>query len=303
LTEAAELGAEHLLVAGAEPLLREDLPEVMGDALAHGITPFLTTKAPITETLATRLANAGVRHLSLSIDTMDADESRTLIGSRKYPDVVRRSVENLTQADVAFSIQAVATKLNPGSLRGVAAFAADVGAKVLQVVPFEPVSSPIASISNEAMICEETKWLDEEVGRLSATYPWMKVEKFEQLGSGSRSGYHCDIGMTKLFFLPNGIVHRCYKLTHDATLQGKDLRESSVAAAWHDPEFREIISPPLENYTGSSCHSCSRFADCHSDGRCIYQAARDRGRYEASDRNCQGPYIMPRSVPERQYTF
>jgi hypothetical protein len=50
--EAATLGAEHLVIAGAEPLLRSDLPEVMGDAIKHGLTPFLTTKHPISQQLA-----------------------------------------------------------------------------------------------------------------------------------------------------------------------------------------------------------------------------------------------------------
>ena len=53
--EAATLGAEHLVVAGAEPLLRADLPEVMGDAIANRLTPFLTTKHPISKQLALRL--------------------------------------------------------------------------------------------------------------------------------------------------------------------------------------------------------------------------------------------------------
>jgi MoaA/NifB/PqqE/SkfB family radical SAM enzyme len=290
--EAAELGTEHLLVAGAEPFLRDDLPEVMGDAIQQGMTPLLTTKYPITRSLAERLRDGGLQHISLSLDTMDEAESQTLIGSNKYPAVVRSSVDNLTKSGVAFSIQAVVTKLNTRSVGAIAEFAARTGAKLLQVVPFEPVVAPIGPVSNSDMNIGQAEWLDTEVSRLTDQYPSLKIERFEELGSGSRSGYHCDIGMTKLFFLPNGVVHRCYKLTHDTRLQGKDLRRTSLAAAWHDPGFHETISPPREAYAHTDCHSCSRFSHCHDDGRCIYQAWRDRNRYEARDRNCNGPYVM-----------
>lgn len=294
--EAAALGAESLLVAGAEPLLRPDLPECMGDAIQAGITPYLTTKYPIQPELAERLASAGMRHISLSLDSLDEEENRILIGSAAYPGQVRRSVKNLADAGLAFSIQAVATQLNPNSLYAVAQFAAEANAKVLQVVPFEPVAWPIGAYSNDDLMLKDTKQLEREVNSLANQFPSLKVELFEELGTGSRSGYQCDIGMTKLFFLPDGVVHRCYKLTHDSHLCGQDLRKTSVAAAWHDPDFREIVSPPRTKYIGSACHQCSHFDNCHIDGRCIYQAWVDHGRYESKDRRCGGPYALPLSA-------
>lgn len=289
--EAASLGAKSLLVSGAEPLLRIDLPEVMGDAIKYGITPLLTTKHPITKFLAHRFAIAGVRHISLSLDTMNKEESRILIGNSYYPMQVRCSARNLVEAGIAFSIQAVATRLNYRSILTVAAFASDAGAKVLQVVPFESVQVTMGDLSNETMTLEHLKFLQEEVAMLAQRFSSLKIELFEELGKGSKSRNQCDIGLTKLFFLPNGVVHRCYKLINDDRLQGADLRKVSVAAGWHDPLFREIISPPREAYSGSECWSCKRFVQCHQEGRCIYQALVSQGRFAARDRLCSGPYF------------
>jgi MoaA/NifB/PqqE/SkfB family radical SAM enzyme len=90
-----------------------------------------------------------------------------LMGSATDPAQVRHSAYNLTSAGVAFSIQAVVTRLNPRSVRAVAAFAADAGAKVLQVEPFEPVAWPIGGLSNDAMSLEDYKGLNEEVALLT----------------------------------------------------------------------------------------------------------------------------------------
>ena len=288
--EAVTLGAEHLLVAGSEPLLRKDVPEIMGDALRHGITPFITTKHPITRDIATRLAESGVAHISLSVDSMSSRLSLQLIGSDSYPEQVRRSVSHLKEAGVEFSIQSVVTAFNKDEINEVARFAAEAGARVMQVVPFEPVRRPLTTLTNEMMTAPGVDELEEVVDSLSNRYPNLKCELFEKLGTGARAAYNCDIGMTKMFFMPDGTVHRCYKLTEDDSLGGKDLRTCSVAAAWHDADFALKISPPKHLYASSACEPCSRFDNCHKEGRCIYQAEFTHGDYFAPDRACDGPY-------------
>lgn len=288
--EAACLGAQYLLAGGSEPFLRGDLPEVLGDAQQSGLTPLVTTKHPMTEALARRLAGAGVRHISLSVDSMDPEENRLLVGSAGYPEQVRTSAARLRSAGVAFSIQSVLTARNLHSLEAVAAFAARSGALAMQVVPFEPVRLPIAGLGNHDMELPPETPVDEIVEHLKGKYPGCRIERFEFLGSGSRADYHCDVGMTKMFFLPDGVVHRCYKLTADARLQGLDLKQVSVARAWHDPEFREVLFPLPEQYHDTACGQCGRFRSCHDDGRCIYTALVRHGRYAAPDRDCGGPF-------------
>ena len=286
--EAAELGAEHFVVSGSEPFLRPDLPEIMGDAIACGITPFITTKHPIGPDLAQRLAHAGLRHLSISLDTVSPDLSLEIIGSRTYPAQVRASAANLQNAGIRFSIQAVAARQNAGALEDVARFAAELNAVVLQIVPFEPVRLPLTESRNHDMLLPDPDFVQKEVGRLSCAYPSLRIEVFNK--AQEASGYHCDIGMTKLFFLPDGTVHRCYKLAHDDSLRGRNLRQTSVAEAWHDPQFQPVISPSRDSYQGSNCHGCGEFHTCHSEGRCIFEAAANWGRYYAPDRACGGPF-------------
>jgi MoaA/NifB/PqqE/SkfB family radical SAM enzyme len=288
--EAAMLGAEHMLVAGAEPFLRPDLPEVMGDAISVGLTPFVTTKHPISEKLAERLAAADVKHISLSLDSDTPDEAFALIGSRSYPEQVRRSIKHLTRAGVQFSIQAVATSFNSAGIKGVAQIASESGARVMQIVPFESVRKPIGRYQNSDMLAPEPAELRELVAQLERRFESVKFELFEKLGSGSRSQFHCDIGMTKLFFLPDGVVHRCYKLIDDLGLCGKDLRTTTVAEAWHDPGFTPVISPSQSLYSESACGTCGRFGKCHAEGRCIFESSIVNGTYFDQDRACDGPH-------------
>jgi MoaA/NifB/PqqE/SkfB family radical SAM enzyme len=288
LREARSLGAETLLVAGAEPFLRPDLPEVMGDAVDCGITPTVTTKHPIDSPLAERLAAAGVRHISLSVDSLDPDVNGGLIGSRIYGDQIRRSVSALRAAGVEHSFQCVVTRDNPRGFVEVAEFAARSGARVVQVVPFEDVLHPISHLGNAEMRAPDPTEIEAEVVELDHRLDGVRVELFEEIGAEGRgAGLECDIGITKLFFLPNGVVHRCYKLVKDRRLDGPDLRSISVARAWHDEDYAGVISPPAAAYAGTACSGCGRFGSCHSEGRCIYSSYVNWGTYTGPDRACE----------------
>jgi MoaA/NifB/PqqE/SkfB family radical SAM enzyme len=299
--EAAVLGTKTFLVGGSEPFLRPDLPEIMGDAQSCGITPLVTTKHPITPALARRLADAGVAHISLSVDTLDPDQSRTLIGNPHFPTQVRQSVANLNAAGVRFSFQCVVTSMNERDAVSVAEFAETAGAVVVQIVPFEPVRKPIGRYSNQQMEVPDRGRVQDLAESIGATFSGVKVEMFEKLGSGAHAAFNCDIGMTKMFFLPDGAIHRCYKLVEDDTLRGLDLRACSVAAAWHDAGFRHQISPPLEKYSDSACGQCGKFSNCHDEGRCVYQASIGHGTYFAPDRQCKGPFAAASS--QRQFVL
>jgi radical SAM protein with 4Fe4S-binding SPASM domain len=290
-SEAAALGAQHLLAGGSEPFLRQDLPEILGDAQRFGIAPSVTTKYPISLSIAERLAKANIRHISLSVDSMDAEQNRLLVGSGIYPEQVRASAMHLRSQGISFSIQSVLTAMNTDALDGVADFAEQSGAIVMQVAPFERVRRPIGLLSNEAIELSGEQLVEEIVARLQHRHRTLKVELFEALGSGSRTGYNCDIGVTKLFFLPDGTVHRCYKLTADTSLCGLNLKHVSVARAWHDPDFSEVLHPARERYQSTGCGACSHFDACHDDGRCIYAAMVRYGQYAAPDRDCGGPFL------------
>lgn len=288
--EAVDLGAVTILVSGAEPFLRPDLPEALGLAIDAGLSLLLTTKYPISANIAERLARAGVNHISLSIDSLDSDENACLVGSRTYASQMRRTVRNLHSAGVEFSVQSVVTQHNVRSVAAVAKFAEREGARVMQLVPYKDVRNPIAALSNADLRLQEVSLVDELCDGLAQKHPQIQIQRFVE--AANDGGFHCDIGQTKLLILPDGVVHRCYKLTSDASLRGMDLKEVSLARGWHDPGFVEIALPAAHVYAGTVCGSCGSKPNCDRSGRCIYDAAVNHGRYAVPDRNCSGRTML-----------
>lgn len=296
--EAAELGAKCLVLTGGEPLLRADLPEILAEAIACRIEPLLATKYPIDLRFARRLADAGLRHIALSLDTLDPALSRSWIGCETYPQQVKRSARNLSMAGIAFSVQAVASQLNEDHLGCVAAFATQVGAQTFLLMPIDPASpAPAGADANSALRLDRHR-LNDLAQRLASRFPALRVAVSDSSEEDRPGACHCDIGFTRLFFLPDGLVHRCYRLTSDKTLCGQNLSESCLADAWHDPQFAHVVSPPRSAYRETPCYECAEFARCHATGRCLDRAKRWHGRYTERDRSfciCRNPAPLQKS--------
>jgi cyclic pyranopterin phosphate synthase len=80
----ARLGVHKLRLTGGEPLLRRELPDLVRRLAAiPGIDDLaLTTNGSLLAAQAERLRAAGLKRITLSIDTLDADTFRTMSGGR-----------------------------------------------------------------------------------------------------------------------------------------------------------------------------------------------------------------------------
>ena len=120
------------ILTGGEPLLRRDILEIVQRAAERGLWVVVGTNGVrITENLARRLAEAGARGLSLSLDALDPDRHDHF---RKVRGAWRNTVEGaeiLGRTGLPFIVQTTAGSHNLGELEAIADFAHDrLAAKV-----------------------------------------------------------------------------------------------------------------------------------------------------------------------------
>ena len=120
------------ILTGGEPLLRRDILEIVRRAAERGLWVVVGTNGvSITENLARRLAEAGARGLSLSLDALDPDRHDRF---RKVRGAWRNTVEGaeiLNRTGLPFIVQTTAGSHNLGELDAIADFAHDrLAAKV-----------------------------------------------------------------------------------------------------------------------------------------------------------------------------
>jgi AdoMet-dependent heme synthase len=120
------------ILTGGEPLLRRDILEIVRRAAQRGLWVVVGTNGVrITENLAKRLAEAGARGLSLSLDALDPDRHDRF---RKVRGAWQNTVEGaeiLSRTGLPFIVQTTAGSHNLGELDAIADFAHDrLAAKV-----------------------------------------------------------------------------------------------------------------------------------------------------------------------------
>ena len=120
------------ILTGGEPLLRRDILEIVRRAAERELWVVVGTNGVrITENLAKRLAEAGARGLSLSLDALDPDRHDRF---RKVRGAWQNTVEGaeiLSRTGLPFIVQTTAGSHNLGELDAIADFAHDrLAAKV-----------------------------------------------------------------------------------------------------------------------------------------------------------------------------
>jgi radical SAM protein with 4Fe4S-binding SPASM domain len=122
--EIAAFAPECLtILTGGEPLLRRDILEIVRRAADRGLWVVVGTNGVrITENVAHRLAEAGARGLSLSLDALDPDRHDRF---RKVRGAWKNTVEGaeiLNRAGLPFIVQTTAGSHNLGELDAIADF-------------------------------------------------------------------------------------------------------------------------------------------------------------------------------------
>ncbi|HTM26594.1 MAG TPA: radical SAM protein [Vicinamibacterales bacterium] len=133
IDEIAAFAPECLtILTGGEPLLRRDILEIVRRAAERGLWVVVGTNGVrITETVAARLAEAGARGLSISLDALDPDRHDRF---RNVRGAWQNTVEGagiLNRSGLPFIVQTTAGSHNRDELEAIADFAYErLGAKV-----------------------------------------------------------------------------------------------------------------------------------------------------------------------------
>src|SRR5438874_6373946 len=133
IDEIADFAPECVtILTGGEPLLRRDILEIVRRAAERGLWVVVGTNGVrITENVARRLAEAGARGLSLSLDALDPDRHDRFRMVRGAWQNTVDGAQILNRTGLPFIVQTTAGAHNLGELDAIADFAHDrLAAKV-----------------------------------------------------------------------------------------------------------------------------------------------------------------------------
>jgi radical SAM protein with 4Fe4S-binding SPASM domain len=299
IDEIAAFAPECLtILTGGEPLLRRDILEIVRRAAARELWVVVGTNGVrITENVAQRLAEAGARGLSLSLDALDPDRHDRF---RKVRGAWRNTVEGaaiLNRTGLPFIVQTTAGSHNLGELDAIADFAHDrLAAKVWNLYFLVPTGrgqfvsdmSPAQYDEVLAALYRIQRKYDRRMlvnAKCAPHYIKTVLENALRPGSdpdpkirtysGGAGG--CPAGTHYMGIRPNGDVTPCPYLPVFAG----NLRRAALTDLWISSELFAGIRRRSE--LGGRCGACEMNGHC---GGCRARAFGMTGNLMAEDPLC-----------------
>ncbi|QLG47618.1 TIGR04347 family pseudo-SAM/SPASM protein [Natrinema halophilum] len=127
LDQLAEYGVPVVLFSGGEPLVRDDLTELVAYAAERGLRPVLSSNGTLlTQENAVALRDAGLQYAGISVDGLPERNDR-FRGTDGAFDAAVRGIENCLEAGLKTGLRYTITEANAPDLEGVVDLLVDRG--------------------------------------------------------------------------------------------------------------------------------------------------------------------------------
>ena len=248
---AKTIGIEKIRLSGGEPLIRDDIVDIVDKISSVGFRDIsLTTNGVLLSRYAEALYNAGLTRVNVSFDTLNPDTYK-LITKRNYMELAKKGIERAVKAGLnPVKVNMVVMKgINDNEIWDMFQFCKDTGA-ILQLIELLKTEN-----------CQESEFFDEyhydmgeleeELGRISNR---VKTRKFMQ----DRKKYFVEGGeieivrpmdntefcknCTRLRITPDGKIKPCL-LRNDNLI---DLIEP-MRKGFSDEELKKVFLKAIEN--------------------------------------------------------
>lgn len=285
IDQIAEANFKIMIFSGGEPLMREDIFELINYAAKAGLRPVLGTNGTlITKEMALKLKEAGISALGISLDSLDFKKHNDFRGHETaFRDTIY-AMKNCRDLGIKFQIHTTVMDWNKDEIIGLTDFSVAMGAAAHHIFFLVPTGRG-KNIEDELLkpkeyeellteIMEKQKEVDIEIKPTCAP---QFVRIAEKLGIDSRFKRGCIAGTSYCIISPKGDVQACAYLTEAAG----NVKETPFNEIWKNSEFFKRLR--TQEYSGV-CNDCKSKKNCGGcRARAVYY---NDGDYMASDRIC-----------------
>ena len=284
LTEARALGAVQLGFSGGEPLLRDDLEELV--AHAHGLgfyTNLITSGVGLTRARASALKTAGLDHIQLSFQD-STRELNDFLSSTKTFDLKSKVAGIIKAEGYPMVLNCVMHRFNLQHVERIIGMAERMGADFLELANTQYYGwawlNRAALMPTPAELRDAEAIVDMHRTRLAGRMKilWVSPDYADAKPKPCMAGW----GSVFMVVAPDGIAMPCHSARMLPDLALPSLQEMSVREAWHGSEA-------FNRYRGQGWMdpTCSDCDERHHDfGGCRCQAFLVTGDAAATDPVC-----------------
>jgi radical SAM protein with 4Fe4S-binding SPASM domain len=276
-----------LILSGGEPLVREDLPDLVSHASGQGATVVVGTNATaLTAARVRTLKDAGVSGVAVSVDSLEAGRHDAFRGGTRALERTVAALEILRANQLDFVVQTTATPANADEIPTLVDWAAEQGAVCFNLYFLVPTGrganlldlSPnrIETLLEVLVEAEERHRGTMMVRAKCAPHFMRHVHAATPDSPVLNYRTRCPCGIDYCRITPEGKVTPC---PYAPTVAG-DLRSQSFGEIWSGSD---VFSALRERQLGGRCGRCEYRLVC---GGCRARALAAHGDLLAEDPSC-----------------
>ena len=284
LRQARALGSVQCGFSGGEPMLRDDLEELVSEARNLGFyTNLLTSGVGLNEQRARALKDAGLDHIQLSFQDSTRELNDFLSNTRTF-DLKRRVAQTIKAHDWPMVMNCVIHRLNIDYIDKVIDLALEIGAETLELANTQYYSW--AKLNREQLLPSRQQIERAEV--ITNEYREKHGDKLKIIfvvpDYYETRPKKCMNGWGKVFLTvtPDGTALPCHTAAMLPGIEFPNLTQQSVKSAWYESDgFNKFRG---DDWMKEPCRSCP---EKENDlGGCRCQAYMLAGDAAAADPVC-----------------
>lgn len=263
IDEIAGFASPTIILTGGEPLLREDIFDIIEYGTGKGLKLVIAINGTLLDKdKGERMKGAGIKRVSLSLDGRDGDAHDTFRGVKGSFESVMNASKILTDVALPFQINTTVTRLNVEDLGAIYSLVQAIGAVAWHIFLLVPVGRG-----------EGLKGKELDTGKYEEVLEWLYgIEKQGELeikvtcaphyyrivkekGDSPKSA-GCLAGKSFMFISHRGTAQPCGYLE----IPSGDIKKDGVKKVWDEsPVFNQLRD--LSHYTGK-CGGCRYLKIC-----------------------------------------
>ncbi|MGA9042172.1 MAG: pyrroloquinoline quinone biosynthesis protein PqqE [Terriglobales bacterium] len=282
--QAARMGVLHLHLSGGEPLVREDILELVDAAHKAGLyTNLITSGVGLTEPRLSALLKAGLDHVQLSFQDSLESNANWIAGTRAHALKVKIAPV-IRESGVAFTINMVVHRQNLDHLKEMIALAESLQPQRMEIAHAQYYGW---AFKNREALLPTQKQVEESLRivadaqkrmagriRIDAVVP----DYYARYPKACMGGW----GQRQVLVDPTGKALPCHAAWVIPGLQFENVREHPLEWIWRESEsFQKFRG---EQWMPEPCRSCDRRSQDFGGCRC--QAMLITGDATATDPAC-----------------
>lgn len=283
-----QIAAAHfkiMIFSGGEPLMREDIFDLISYASQAGLRPVLGTNGTlISKEKAEQLKKAGIAAVGISLDSLEAQKHNKFRGSNEaFRDTIY-GMKNCREAGIRFQIHTTVMDWNKSEIIDLTDFAVAMGASAHHIFFLVPTGRG-KDIKDELLNSQEYEDLLTSIMKkqqhidieIKPTCAPQFIRIAQSLDMDIRFKRGCLAGISYCIINPRGDVQACAYLEEIAG----NVKEKSFNEIWKNSSLFNKLR--TQEYSGT-CGSCKYKKSC---GGCRARAAYyNDGDYMASENLC-----------------